>query len=136
MRRTSNRDAADLHVRSLNPESDSVRAFAPVVLGAIEDASAENVDVGSLRRDRPLHHRPTREVERLIVAHGDQFRLVRAGTKVNHARRFRLWRIGFHRIGEQQQGPFLAVWLDAEFPSTIQNEDQRVVILDLELNAG
>ncbi len=49
------------------PIVTGVRALAPLVVGAVEDAAAADADVRPSGHDRPLHHRAAGQVERLVA---------------------------------------------------------------------
>ena len=112
----ANRDADHVDVGAANRDDMRSGAFAPFVIGAVEDAAAGDADVLPSASMPAFDDGAAGQVKCLAIGEGDFPGVMQAGGKVDQSPGSAgLDGRGFEWIGEQEQRRLFAVGLDAQF---------------------
>jgi len=133
--RAAQRDVTHFDVGAVaNRNQIAHRAFAPPPVGAVQNASPTNPNVGSFDQHLGLHDGSAGKVKGLVAVQDDFLWLVYPGAEVNNALIAGLRCICLQGIRKQQQGAFFTIRFYTELSRFIQRQVQSIVILQIWLD--
>ena len=129
MGRTPDRDPAHLDVCPGDADGEVVRPLAPLIIRPVQYSPPQDADIGPLRHNRPFDHRPTGQIDCLVVAHLHFAGLMKARAEIDYSRRAGFGHFRLHRVGKQQQRTFPAIGLDTDLARRSEGNGNRMFIL-------